>query len=215
MHHLPPQIRALMGRQIAVRGGHAGRPVPAPPACLPGGTRLCVPGCARRVWMDIRLCQWMGTEQERVLVCMRGCQRSVLQESADVQAHMHMRGGRLSLELAPLSLFEGAQRKGCCTLPAPDPRKETGAPPPEVPAPPLHGSPDTPCRKSSYPEVTRPPGSQSQRVGVTSRQRMSHLVLNHPSSSSRDQWADRSPACCFLSKFLTHGFVGYSNKDLF
>lgn len=57
----------------------------------------------------------MGTEQERVLVCMRGCQRSVLQESADVQAHMHMRGGRLSLELAPLSLFEGAQRKGCCT----------------------------------------------------------------------------------------------------
>ncbi|XP_032698742.1 uncharacterized protein LOC116858202 [Lontra canadensis] len=65
MHHLPPQIRALMGRQIAVRGGHAGRPVPAPPACLPGGTRLCAPGCARRVWMDIRLCQWMGTEQER------------------------------------------------------------------------------------------------------------------------------------------------------
>lgn len=32
MHHLPPQIRALMGRQIAVRGGHTGRPVPEPPA---------------------------------------------------------------------------------------------------------------------------------------------------------------------------------------
>ncbi|XP_053456291.1 uncharacterized protein LOC128592395 [Nycticebus coucang] len=36
MHHLPPQIRALMGRQIAVRGGHAGFLVPAPSARLPG-----------------------------------------------------------------------------------------------------------------------------------------------------------------------------------
>lgn len=85
--HLPPQIRALMGRQIAVRGGHAGRPVPAPPACLPaGGTSVCAPGCAQHVWTDIRVCQWMGTEQERVLVCMRACPRSGLQESADVQA---------------------------------------------------------------------------------------------------------------------------------
>ncbi|XP_041617170.1 translation initiation factor IF-2-like isoform X2 [Vulpes lagopus] len=42
MHHLPPQIRALMGRQIALRGGHAGRPVPRrQPACPPaGGTRV-------------------------------------------------------------------------------------------------------------------------------------------------------------------------------
>ncbi|XP_076971201.1 uncharacterized protein LOC143646022 [Tamandua tetradactyla] len=42
MHHLPPQICALMGRQIAVRGGHAGSPVPSPPACRPAGaTRVC------------------------------------------------------------------------------------------------------------------------------------------------------------------------------
>ncbi|CAD7684814.1 unnamed protein product [Nyctereutes procyonoides] len=42
MHHLPPQIRAPMGRQIAVRGGRAGRPVPRrQPACPPaGGTRV-------------------------------------------------------------------------------------------------------------------------------------------------------------------------------
>lgn len=34
MHHLPPQIRALMGRQIAVCGSHTRHPVPALPACL-------------------------------------------------------------------------------------------------------------------------------------------------------------------------------------
>ncbi|XP_036726101.1 translation initiation factor IF-2-like [Balaenoptera musculus] len=39
MHHLPPQIRALMGRQIAVCGGHSGAWCRA--ACLPAsGTRV-------------------------------------------------------------------------------------------------------------------------------------------------------------------------------
>lgn len=34
MHHLPPQIRVLMGRQIAVHGGHARRPAAAAAALL-------------------------------------------------------------------------------------------------------------------------------------------------------------------------------------
>ncbi|KAF5913895.1 hypothetical protein HPG69_005114, partial [Diceros bicornis minor] len=115
MHHLPPQICALMGRQIAVRVGHIGRPVPALPACLYGAPECAPPGCARRVWMDMRVCQWMVTEQARVLVCMQVCQKSVLQESALVQAHAHTRGRRVHcecLETTEMRLVEGAQRKG-------------------------------------------------------------------------------------------------------
>lgn len=32
------------------------------------------------LWLGMWVCQWMGTEQARVLMCMRVCQTSVLQE---------------------------------------------------------------------------------------------------------------------------------------
>lgn len=59
------------------------------------------------------MCQWVGTEQARVLVYMRVCQTSVLQESACVQAHAHTHGE--FCECLKMRLFEDAQRKGCCT----------------------------------------------------------------------------------------------------
>nr|XP_008542470.1 PREDICTED: uncharacterized protein LOC103567563 isoform X1 [Equus przewalskii] len=87
-------------------------------ACLPGAPECKPPGCARCVWMDMRACPWMVTEQAKVLVHMRVCHTSVLQGSALVQAHEHTRAGRVCcecLEMAEMRLFEGAQRKGCCT----------------------------------------------------------------------------------------------------
>lgn len=70
MHHLPPQIRALMGRQIAVRGVHTRGPVPTLPDCLLGHLSvhpLHVPGT---VGWTYGCAKWMGTEQARVLVCL-------------------------------------------------------------------------------------------------------------------------------------------------
>lgn len=74
MHHLPPQIRALMGRQIAIHGGYAGRPGPTQPAaCLSYGNRpvMCALGCARWVGMDLCLCQGVGVEQAKLWVRAR------------------------------------------------------------------------------------------------------------------------------------------------
>ncbi|KAF5919429.1 hypothetical protein HPG69_014821, partial [Diceros bicornis minor] len=119
-HHLPSQIPRADGQADSRPRGHTGRPVPAPPACLLGTPECAPPGCAQRVWMDMRVCQCMVTEQARALVCMRVCQTSVLQESALVQAHAHTRGGHvccecLETERAEMRLFGGAQRKGCYT----------------------------------------------------------------------------------------------------
>lgn len=55
MHHLPPQILALMGRQIAVRRGHARRPVPALLDCPPqwGAGKTQVSQCVQSVWLNM------------------------------------------------------------------------------------------------------------------------------------------------------------------
>lgn len=70
MHHLPPQIRALMGRQIAVRGGHTRRPVPTLPDCLLGHLSVRPPQVPGAFGWTYGCAKWMGTEQARVLVCL-------------------------------------------------------------------------------------------------------------------------------------------------
>lgn len=121
MHHLPPQIRALMGRQIAVRGGHAGRPVPAPPACLPAclpGAPACAPPGVPSMfgWTFARASGWALTRKG--IGVHAGMSKKWTTRKCRCASPTHMRGGRVCPEclgMAQPRLFEGAQRKGCCT----------------------------------------------------------------------------------------------------
>lgn len=122
MHHLPPQIRALMGRQIAVRGGHAGSPVPAPPACL----LACLPGAPARApsgvpgmfawtfacasgWALNKKGYWCACGHVKE-VCYKKAQvcKPMLTGVVGVCAVNAWGGGQLRL-------LEGAQRRGYCT----------------------------------------------------------------------------------------------------
>ncbi|XP_046322867.1 uncharacterized protein LOC124108468 [Marmota monax] len=88
MQHLPPQIRALMGSQIAIRGGHRGEPCAQRASSLrSGATRVCaLSGGETVAGQPLEGQRRSGRSAHGGDVGMRvpGCQTCVLQGSARV-----------------------------------------------------------------------------------------------------------------------------------